>query len=499
MAQILHRIVNFDYKLHLSLAFMIRLIFIAYGIFHDTNSTVPYTDIDYKVFTDAARHVLDGNSPYDRHTYRYSPVLAILLTFNITLHHTFGKILFSCIDLLVGLLIRTIVWQGLKEYDKQAERHDKPINIIQKQKASRMRKKIKNHDNKHIKLSKKQSKTYVDIIADSSMLLWLYNPLSIAIATRGNCDSIAGFLVLGVLYCLQCQKWPFTAGILHGIAIHVRLYPVIYSLALFMYLSKFSFYESKSRKLRQLETTKQIKDLENKIVQSGDFDSCIALKDRLKKERKTIFKKKYLLYLIPNTDQMKLVSGCAISLTFLTSIFYHLYGYKFLYETYIYHFTRYDAKHNFSLYFYLQYLTAGIKNIGMWQKVLITLPKVVLLLVLSVRYGLNKYSLNFAILTLTIVMVIYNTVLTSQYFIWIICILPLCIWQIRMSAKKALVLLVIWFAAQIVWLLPAYFLEFQGQNTFLLIWIQSVSFFCANIAILGRLIKYFVAADYHVD
>lgn len=485
MSQILYRIKVLDYKVHLLLAFIIRLIFICYGVYHDKLSSVAYTDIDYKVFTDASRHVLSNDSPYSRHTYRYTPLIAFLLIPNLIVHHTFGKILFSFIDLLVGLLIRLIVIHTLKLH----QNYDKTGRIKEMEALPDSDKQTGNR-------SCNKSKIRTEIVGNTGMLIWLYNPMAIAIATRGNCDSISGFLVLATLYFLQCRKRYFIAGLLHGIAIHVRLYPVVYSLALFMYLSKFSFYESENRKPI---TRRALEGLDCKSIKSkvnANVEDNIVIKNN-EQHRKTIFKKEYLLYLIPNADQLKLISGCLLSVVSLTLAFYRLYGYKFLYESYVYHLVRNDAKHNFSLYFYLQYLTVGIKNVGVWQKVLIALPKLVLLLVLSVRYGLNKYSLNFSIVTQTIVMVIYNTVLTSQYFVWIMAVLPLCVWQIQIGFKKALLLFIIWFTAQLAWLLPAYLLEFQGQNTFLLIWIQSVSLFCANIAILGRLIRYFVPVSVH--
>lgn len=74
---------------------LIRLVLIFYGEWQDTHMEVRYTDVDYIVFSDAASLVASGRSPYERSTYRYSPLLAFLLLPNSILHPSWGKFIFS--------------------------------------------------------------------------------------------------------------------------------------------------------------------------------------------------------------------------------------------------------------------------------------------------------------------------------------------------------------------------------------------------------------------
>ncbi|KAM1121969.1 hypothetical protein TB2_003464 [Malus domestica] len=88
---------------------VLRVVLILYGEWQDAHMEVRYTDIDYMVFSDAASLMVSGKSPFQRSTYRYSPLLAFLLLPNSILHRPWGKFIFSAADLLVGLFIRIIL------------------------------------------------------------------------------------------------------------------------------------------------------------------------------------------------------------------------------------------------------------------------------------------------------------------------------------------------------------------------------------------------------
>ncbi|KAK8940953.1 GPI mannosyltransferase 1 [Platanthera zijinensis] len=74
---------------------IVRLFLLIYGEWQDTHMEVRYTDVDYFVFSDAAAMVATGKSPFERSTYRYSPLLAFLLVPNFIIHRSWGKLLFS--------------------------------------------------------------------------------------------------------------------------------------------------------------------------------------------------------------------------------------------------------------------------------------------------------------------------------------------------------------------------------------------------------------------
>lgn len=175
------------YLCHVALLF--RIILIIYGEWQDKNMLVKYTDIDYHVFTDAARNVYHGRSPYERATYRYTPLLALVLTPNISLHQAFGKVLFILFDVLTGYLLYKIqIHRGFQE------------------------------------------KTAV-----FSACLWMFNPVAATVSSRGNAESIMAFLVLATLYSALKGKALLTAVFL-AFAVHFKIFPVIYSLPLFLFI-----------------------------------------------------------------------------------------------------------------------------------------------------------------------------------------------------------------------------------------------------------------------
>ncbi|XP_049882267.1 GPI mannosyltransferase 1 [Pectinophora gossypiella] len=401
--------INLPFTYHLFFGHLLRLFLILYADYHDQHFDVPYTDVDYKVFTDAARHVLKGESPYKRHTYRYSPVIAYLLLPNIVIGRNFGKLLFSTFDVLVTIAIKSLVEHQLGgPADRQISR-----------------------------------------ISMYCALFWLYNPMSIAISTRGNADTVpCFFIILSVLFLqtnvVRGMKKYALSGILLGIAIHLRLYPLVFSFPMYLSLGDYKI---------------------NRRTSMSDG----------------------LLALIPNKKQITLALTCVLTLFTITHAMYLLYQYEFLFETYIYHLFRKDTRHNFSVLFYYSYLTMDQLAFDM-VKTISQVLEFIILFVISLAFG-EPQTLTFAMFCQAVVLVAFNSVMTSQYFVWFLSLLPLVVHNLKIKPAIALVLAVIWLATQGAWLFYAYLLEFKSREVFILIWLKSILFFCANIYVLGQLIK----------
>ncbi|KAK6376381.1 uncharacterized protein PV06_06065 [Exophiala oligosperma] len=165
------------------LAFLLRAILLVYGIYQDSVSALKYTDIDYYVFTDAARAVSKGSSPYDRATYRYTPLLAWILlpTSWGGLWFHFGKALFALSDLIAGwLIVLLLKRRGLEEG---------------------------------------RALKYASV--------WLLNPMVANISTRGSSEGLLCVMVMALLWAFETGK-TLLAGLLLGLSVHFKIYPFIY-------------------------------------------------------------------------------------------------------------------------------------------------------------------------------------------------------------------------------------------------------------------------------
>ena len=390
-----------QFKTHLYIAYAIRVVLILYGDYQDSTMLVKYTDVDYKVFTDAAQHVWHDRSPFDRHTYRYTPLLAWMVLPNVTVSHFFGKYLFCGFDIIAGHLIYAHVRIMLFRITG-------------------------NHQ-------------YVETWARRCAYLWLYNPLVMGVSSRGNAESIVITLVLAMLLLYQ-ERVYFLTGIALGMAIHFKIYPIIYSLPMYMALT------------------------------DGQSTSWIVNR------------------FAPNSARIRLVLGTVITFSLLTGVCYLAYGWKFIDEAYLYHISRKDTRHNFSAYFYMLYLTVEDDDIGI--NLLTFLPQVILLLAVAKQFGSHPNDIPFCLFAQTFIFVAYNKVVTSQYFLWYLSLLPLVFpARIRLSKTETITVTLLWLFTQASWLLPAYFLEFKGYNTFQFVWIESLAFYAGNIGILSKFVR----------
>lgn len=413
----------------LCISVLLRVALIKYSEWHDARSTVKYTDVDYRVFSDAAKSVyapLEGafaqgpwgsafsiGDPYTRETYRYTPLLAFLVTPNHWLHPSFGKYLFAACDILNGFLIHRLLLSKILP-----RIYDTP-------------------------------KPELATVFSAAHLL---NPLVFSISTRGSAESILATFVLGTLYTAMDGRWDWAAVML-GLSVHWKIYPFIYGVACVSVLSNAPTSAS----------------LPAQILSMFNWRSA-------------------RFFGISVMSFLSLGAGC-----------YLIWGYPFLYETYLYHLHRLDHRHNFSPFFYLIYLTypdpaRGIEAVSLWRAVLRSplisfFPQMILTVLQGLLFARKIKDLPFAWLAQTIVFVVFNKVCTSQYFLWYMLFLPLVLPTLSATSGRQLFWLALWIGSQALWLGEAYQLEFLGGEVFRGVWARGLVYVGSHTWVLGQLIE----------
>ncbi len=195
-----------------SAAISLRIVLLLYGLYQDAHAPLKYTDIDYGVFTDAARYVSYGQSPYLRDTYRYTPLLAwILLPTTWEPQHiwfSFGKALFATSDILAGWII---------------------FVVLQKR-----------------GMSQRRALKYSSI--------WLLNPMVATISTRGSSEGLLCVMIMALLWATEMRHIALS-GVLLGLAVHFKIYPFIYGVSILWSLESPASAPSRSTNKEETHTS----------------------------------------------------------------------------------------------------------------------------------------------------------------------------------------------------------------------------------------------------
>ncbi len=352
-----------------------------------------YTDIDYSIYSDAGLLAWEGFSPYERPTFRYPPVLAWLMIINQQNFSWLGKLWFIFFDILIIFeiwFIKSLISHTAVEEKKQW------------------------------------------------CLLWALNPFSTYIATRGSFDSISNYMILlttrivmqtGSLKYYQSsskRRTMIVGGLVFGLTIYFRIYPVIYTPAFITYLH------------------------------NNGFDSSVFFHSTM----------------------------CSLLLLFTLS--YSLYGHDYLKHSIIYHIIRMDHRHNFSTYFYYFYLSYGQEHTTLVSHIISLMSSVLQfssIALSSIRYASS--NLPFCLFVQTLCFVILNKVITGQYFLWILALVAVA-WDTKLIRRFSYLHMTkwvcgLWLSSFFFWLFCAFEMEMRGQNTLFTIWIASTIFLCINI------------------
>jgi GPI mannosyltransferase 1 subunit M len=363
---------------------------------------------------------------------RYSPLLAYLLLPNVFLHKAFGKIVFCAADIAAAALILHIVSRKVQRMPTAQTAADIALRSTLTTGASAVGSEPSNEA-----LPALQTSANYRSVPSAAAALWLFNPYTVSISTRGNGDSIVSLMQLAMLALLQspnksapgtkklvtlCLSRTAVAGALYGLLVHWRLFPVLYGPC----LAAFLWERSQS-------------------ARGGRADSIVQ----------------YIwLCLVFGGPAVAMFVG-------LGALFYAMYGHEFLDETFLYHASRHDPRHNFSptfLYTYLYRFSGepdSSPRLPSWLDPSSTALPCIFLVTLAISLRFRR-RLDLSLLLTTMVFVMFNKVSTAQYFVWFFGLLPLLLAELMQGwGSWHWVAAGTWLTTQLAWLACAYKLEFE--------------------------------------
>ncbi|TYI04026.1 hypothetical protein ES332_A11G386100v1 [Gossypium tomentosum] len=141
------------------------------------------------------------------------------------------------------------------------------------------------------------------------MLIWLFNPFTFTIGTRGNCEPIVCAMILWTIICLTNVQ----AALWYGLILHFRIYPIIYVLPITLFLNP-RFFRSGVKPLLSDWISDQGKPRQ---INSEVTDKSVVLN-----VLKSVFTRSRILF--------GLVSGTVI--LFCTGSFFRVYRWEFFLE-----------------------------------------------------------------------------------------------------------------------------------------------------------------------
>ena len=138
----------------------------------------------------------------------------------------------------------------------------------------------------------------------------LFNPLVLNSSTRGSFDIIVSLVVMLAGYSAMKRQYALSALFL-GLGIHLKIYPFVFAVPLYFFVS---------RKREERNWLRAV---------------C----------GRSMFARERLAFML-------VAVGTVVA---LTALFFVLNGWRFIEEAYLYHSTRVDPRHNFSMLYYHEY------------------------------------------------------------------------------------------------------------------------------------------------